>query len=109
MLGVAPVYLSPAGQVALGFYNYVTATEDWKREKALRQIYYSWKAFIPGSLAWRDFIAVWKGEKELNEILFYGKKEEKKKVPLKITIPKGGKLKFIEIKPKKSTKLKFTF
>jgi hypothetical protein len=79
MLGVAPVYLSPAGQVALGFYNYVTATEDWKREKALRQIYYSWKAFIPGSLAWRDFLAVWKGEKELSEILWYAKKEKKPK------------------------------
>ena len=79
MLGVAPTYLSPAGQVALGFYNYATADEDWKREKALKQIYYSWKAFIPGSLAWRDFLAVWKGEKELNEILWYAKKEEKPK------------------------------
>jgi len=78
MLGVAPTYLSPAGQVALGFYNYATATEDWQRKRALNQIYYSWKAFIPGSLAWRDFMAVWNGEKELNEILFYGKEEAKK-------------------------------
>lgn len=110
LLGVAPTYLSPAMQLALGMYNYAIATEDWKRKKALNQIYYSWKAFIPGSLAWRDFIAVWNGEKDLEEILFYGKKEEKKvQPPLKITIPKGGKLKFIEIKPKKSTKLKFTF
>ena len=84
MLGVLPVYISPAGQVALGMYNYATATEDWQKKRALSQIYYSWKAFIPGSLAWRDFLAVWKGEKELNEILFYGKKEEekeKKKAP----------------------------
>ena len=111
MLGVAPTYLSPAGQVALGFYNYVTADADWKREKALKQIYYSWKAFIPGSLAWRDFIAVWNGEKELEEILFYGKKEEKKvQPPLKITIPKNGKLEFTGPKLKiESKKLKFTF
>ena len=69
----------------MGFYNYVTADADWKREKALKQIYYSWKAFIPGSLAWRDFLAVWKGEKELTEILFYGKKEEKKKPSKKVS------------------------
>ena len=75
MLGVAPTYLSPAGQLALGMYNYATAKEDWQRKRALNQIYYSWRAFIPGSLAWRDFLAVWKGEKELNEILFYGKEE----------------------------------
>ena len=84
MIGVLPVYISPAGQVALGMYNYATATEDWQKKRALGQIYYSWKAFIPGSLAWRDFLAVWKGEKELKEILFYGKKEEekeKKKAP----------------------------
>jgi len=79
MIGVLPVYISPAGQVALGFYNYATATEDWQKKRALKQIYYSWKAFIPGSLAWRDFLAVWKGEKELKEILFYGKKEEAEK------------------------------
>ena len=65
MLGVAPTYLSPAGQLALGAYNYATATSDWQKKRALNQIYYSWKAFIPGSLAWRDFIAVWNGEKEL--------------------------------------------
>jgi len=84
LLGVAPTYFSPAIQVAFGFYNYATATEDWQKKRALNQIYYSWKAFIPGSLAWRDFISVWNGEKDLEEILFYGKKEEekeKKKVP----------------------------
>ncbi len=73
--------MSPAMQVALGMYNYATATEDWQKKRALKQIYYSWKAFIPGSLAWRDFLAVWKGEKDLEEILFYGKKEEKKVAP----------------------------
>ena len=78
LIGVLPTYLSPAGQVALGLYNYATATEDWQKKRALNQIYYSWKAFIPGSLAWRDFLAVWNGEKELEEILFYGKKEKEK-------------------------------
>ena len=58
LLGVLPVYMSPAMQVALGMYNYATATEDWKKERALKQIYYSWKAFIPGSIARRDFLAV---------------------------------------------------
>jgi len=110
LLGVAPTWLSPAGQLALGIYNYATADEDWKREKALRQIYYSWKAFIPGSLAWRDFLAVWKGEKELNEILFYGKKEEKKPEAIKIgkpsiekiTIPKISGIKINKISPVKT-------
>ena len=97
MLGVLPVYMSPATQVALGFYNYVTATEDWQRKRALKQIYYSWKAFIPGSLAWKDFLAVWKGEKDLEEILFYGKKEEEKK-----PIPKSDIWKDIEEKPTKT-------
>ena len=80
MIGVLPAYISPAGQVALGIYNYAIADTEYEKKRALNQIYYSWKAFIPGSLAWRDFIAVWDGEKDLEEILFYGKKEEKKKV-----------------------------
>lgn len=113
MLGVAPTYLSPAGQLTLGFYNYATATSDWQKKRALNQIYYSWKAFVPGSLAWRDFIAVWNGEKELEEILFYGKTEEKKKVEptvigkpsiSKITIPKISKIKINKISP---IKIKF--
>lgn len=112
LLGVAPIWLSPAMQVALGFYNYVTATSDWQRQKALRQIKYSWTAFIPGSLAWKDFIAVWNGEKDLKYLFFYKKIEkEKEKIPppLEIKIPKSGKLKFIEPEIKKSKKLKFTF
>ncbi len=102
LLGVLPVYMSPAMQVALGMYNYATATEDWQKKRALKQIYYSWKAFIPGSLAWRDFLAVWKGEKELNEILFYGKKEEKKKEPVSPYLKKYK----LETKPTKSSYLK---
>ncbi|MBA7569919.1 hypothetical protein ES695_18170 [Candidatus Atribacteria bacterium 1244-E10-H5-B2] len=111
LIGVLPTYISPAGQVALGLYNYATATSDWQRQRAKRQIQYSWTAFIPGSLAWRDFIAVWNGEKDLKDLFFYKKieKEEKKKVPLKITIPESKKLKFIEPKIEKSKKLKFTF
>jgi len=113
MLGVLPGYLSPAGQLGLGFYNYTIADSDWQKKMALNQIYYSWKAFIPGSLAWRDFLAVWNGEKDLEEILFYGKTEEKKKAePIvigkpsvsKITIPKISKIKINKISP---TKVKF--
>lgn len=109
MLGVAPTYLSPAGQLALGIYNYAITDTDWQKKKALRQIYYSWKAFIPGSLAWRDFISVWNGEKDLEEILFYGKKEEKKPEAItigkpsisKISIPKINKIKINKISPGK--------
>ena len=112
LIGVLPTYLSPAGQVALGFYNYATATEDWQKKRALKQIYYSWKAFIPGSLAWKDFLAVWNGEKDLEEILFYGKKEEKKPEAItigkpsisKISIPKINKIKINKISP---VKIKF--
>ena len=101
MLGVLPVYMSPAMQVALGMYNYATADEDWKRKKALKQIYYSWRAFIPGSLAWRDFLAVWKGEKELGEILWYGKKEKAKGKPVSTVKFDWDKT---ETKPKKIIK-----
>lgn len=112
LLGVAPTWLSPAAQVALGFYNYATAKYDWQRNKALKQIHNSWKAFVPGSLAWKDFMAAWNGEKDLKDLFFYKKVVEKKKIspPLKIAIPKSEKLKFIEPELKiKSKKLKFTF
>jgi len=113
MIGVLPGYLSPAGQLGIGFYNYAIADSDWQKKRALNQMYYAWKAFIPGSLAWRDFISVWNGEKELEEILFYGKEEEKKKVEptvigkpsiSKITIPKISKIKINKISP---IKIKF--
>jgi len=57
----------------------------------------------------RELEDIINGKKDWMNLFVYLEKEEKKKVPLKITMPKGGKLKFTEIKPKKSTKLKFTF
>ncbi len=76
LLGVLPHYLSPPVQIALGFYNYAVADSDWQRTKALRTIYYSYKAFIPGSLAWQDFSDAWSGKKPMSELFFYGTEEE---------------------------------
>jgi hypothetical protein len=72
LIGVAPEYFSPPVQVALGFYNYAVADHDWQREKAKRQIFESWKVLVPGSLAWKDFGAVWNGTKPLSSLFFYG-------------------------------------
>jgi len=74
--GPAPSYLSPPGQMLLGIYKYMTAKTDYEKSQAERQIKYSYKAFIPGSMAWRDLTAYMKGEKDLKEFLFYTEKEE---------------------------------
>ena len=71
LLGVLPTYLSPPGQIAMGLLNFIVAQNDWQRKKGLRQIKYSWKAFIPGSGAWRDFIRAWDKEIGLKELIFY--------------------------------------
>jgi len=80
LLGVLPTYLSPPGQMVLGLYNYLFAgDDDWKRKKAINQMKYSWKSFLPGSGAWKEWSGLWSGKKTLKETLFYtGKKEEPK-------------------------------
>ena len=77
LLGVLPTYMSPSAQIAIGLYTYATANSDWERTKAKRRIYYSWRAFIPGSLAWKDFSNVWTGKKPLSSLFFYIKKKKK--------------------------------
>lgn len=82
MLGVLPHYMSPAAQFALGLYNYLTADTDWTRLKGEQAMKYSITAIIPGSLAWRDWSAVWKGDKPLESLFFYGIEEgEAEKTP----------------------------
>jgi len=83
MIGVLPTYMSPAAQFVIGLYNYATADDDWARTKALNAMKYSWATFIPGSLAWKDWSAVWKGEKPLESLFLYGteEKEEESKSP----------------------------
>lgn len=72
--GPAPAYLSPPGQLLVGLYGVLTAKTEWQRNKALRQMKYSWRAFIPGSMAWRDLIGYLHKEKTLKELLFYTKR-----------------------------------
>ncbi len=76
LFGTLPAYLSPPGQIVLGLYNYVSATDERGRKKAINQIKWSWSAFVPGSGAWRDFIKAWKGKMTAKELFFY--KERKK-------------------------------
>ena len=83
LLGVLPAYLSPPGQIAVGLWKLMTATSEWERKKAINMLKYSWKAFIPGSGAWRDIAGVWTGKKPLKSLFFHTTKEKKKS---------GGKL-----------------
>lgn len=78
LLGVLPAYLSPPAQMITGLYNYVVADSEWKKKKAARQMLYSWKAFMPGSGAWRDYMSVWRGEKPVKALFFYTEKPEPK-------------------------------
>ena len=93
--GPAPAYLSPPMQIILGTYKYIVAQNDWQRDKAIRQIKYSYKAFIPGSMAWRDLSQYLKGEKTLKEYLFYTQKEP----------PKGKVIVKKKLKPMKKVRV----
>lgn len=73
LLGVLPTYLSPAAQLALGMYLYIASDKEWEKQRALKQMQYSWKAFIPGSGAWRNWSDVWTGKKPLEALFFYTK------------------------------------
>jgi hypothetical protein len=71
-----PHNLSPAGQFVGGLWSYVTAKSDWQRNQAKRDIYNSWKAIVPGALAYDEFEQFWSGEKPLWQMFFYGREEE---------------------------------
>jgi len=85
LFGVLPSYLSPPGQIVLGIYNYLTADTDWAKAKAKNQVKYAWNAFIPGSMAWKDFWKAWETG-NIEELLFYT--EERKGIPSAV-IPSG--------------------
>ncbi|MHA1400054.1 MAG: hypothetical protein ACTSQE_06880 [Candidatus Heimdallarchaeaceae archaeon] len=79
LAGPAPTLLSPPAQVVLGMYKLMTANTEYQRMEAERQIKYSYKAFIPGSMAWRDMMEYLHGEKTMKEYLFYTEKRGKEK------------------------------
>lgn len=88
LLGVLPTYLSPPGQILLGLYNYLTAGDNkYKKSRAVNQMKYSWKAFIPGGGAWKEWSGLWSGEKTIKETLFYTDEPTKKTTPSTIKIP----------------------
>lgn len=35
-------------------------------------MFYSWRAFVPTSMAWKDWLDVWSGEKSIKSLFFYG-------------------------------------
>jgi len=86
LLGVLPTYLSPAAQLALGFYVYTTSDREWEKKMAVNRMKNSWRAFIPGSGAWKDFTSVWKGEKPLKSLFLYIPYEKKEKGELDFDI-----------------------
>ena len=86
-LGPAPVYLSPLGQIMLGTVRYLTAKSDTQRTRARNQIKYSYKAFIPGSMAWKDLMRFMRGEDDLKQFLLYTEyaaEEEEEKIRKKV-------------------------
>jgi len=93
LFGVFPTYLSPPAQIVMGMYNYMFATTDWAKTKAKKQIFQSWKAFIPGSMAWKDFWEAWETG-NVEELLFYTEYKEPRTGGLKapgseILAPRG--------------------
>ena len=80
--GPAPLYLSPQGQIALGVYKLIVAKDDRDRKAAIKQMQYSYKAFIPGSMAWKDLSRYLRGETDLKEFLFYTQKEKEEEKPI---------------------------
>jgi hypothetical protein len=70
-VGVLPTFASPMGQFVLGLYGLLTAKDERQRKRALRQVFYSWRAFVPGMLMFEDFKRVWEGEKPIESIFFY--------------------------------------
>ena len=95
LFAVLPTYLSPPAQIVTGIYNYMFATSDWQKTKAKNQILSSWKAFVPGSMAWRDFYKA-QEESNLEELFFYTEKEKPTTgglvAPGGSTLPKRKKL-----------------
>jgi len=81
LLAVLPTYLSPPGQILMGLYKYLTADSEYTKNQAVRQMKYSWSAFLPGSGAWREWKPLWEGEKTLKETLFKVEQEEKSGIP----------------------------
>lgn len=78
LLGTLPAYMSPPGQFIIGLYNYVIAQNERQRKKAVNSMKYAWKAFVPGSGAWRDYSKAWSGEGTFKELFFYTEKKSKK-------------------------------
>ena len=79
--GAAPTGVPPTAQLAIGLYTYLVTLpnlgETWAKRKnseAKRQMFYALKTFIPGYLAWKDFMGLWSGEKTWKEYFFYTKK-----------------------------------
>ena len=98
--GAAPTGTPPTAQFITGLYTYLTTLDDldddWGKKKntqAKKQMYYAMKTFVPGYLAWKDFIGLWSGEKSWKDYFFYTKKKEEAK-PIKIKpIGKGIEIK----------------
>jgi hypothetical protein len=80
LLGALPSYISPPGQLLTGIYDYLTADTPQSKARASSRIKQSWKAFMPGSLAWRDWTRAW-NEESLKSLLFYQERSTPKTPP----------------------------
>lgn len=82
-LGPAPFYLPPLGQLINGTIRYMTAKSDRQRKQALSTLKYVYKAFVPGSMAWRDLEKFMSSEHNLKQYLFYTEEGEEIKKSVK--------------------------
>jgi len=72
MKEVLPHWASPAGQMMVGAYSYIIADSDYERDKAQRTMFYSMRAFAPGTIDYKSWQDVWTGEKPMSSLFFYG-------------------------------------
>jgi len=78
LIGALPSYLSPPGQIAISLYKYLVADNDYQRNQATWQLKQSWRAMVPGSMAWQDYSKAW-DTGNLKELFFYIDKSKQKK------------------------------
>lgn len=74
LLNVAPTGLAPTATLMFALYGYITARDKRERDKFEREIIGVLPIMVPGGLAAKDAKAVWDGDKDIDEFLFYNQK-----------------------------------
>lgn len=87
ILGVLPSNMAPMAEFMFGFYAYIVGSAmggdrgDAMKEKGKRKMLYSYKALIPYSNAWRNFMKQWHGA-PWKDIFIYPKEKAERETSL---------------------------